>query len=128
MDPLQGVIDEYKKYLKPVDAFSDKMSYESFAKPFEKYIKGASESYKPWYEYYKAQPARQTMAGSMASQGTSRTGWGKDLAQKNIKEIYNPMYEQMDQIQNQYRQNFITPAYQRQVQRYYESPLRGFNY
>lgn len=124
---LKDIINQYTQYLKPIRAFDKTMSYGSFSKPMETYIQGAVDTYKPWYEYFQASPQKQQMAGGMASRGTSRTGWGKNVAQRSLRELYQPMYNQMDQTKEQFRRGWVTPLYQQRIKKYYQSPTSGTN-
>lgn len=125
---LDNLINQYGNGLTGVTPFSQVLPYETFAKPLQTYIKGVTDTYKPWYEYFTAEPFKQQMAGEVASGGASRTGYAQPVIQRELRQLYQPMQQAIDDIIRQYEQSVITPLYNEQVRQYYQSPITGFDY
>lgn len=126
---LANLMKEYTKYLKPIQGFTnDTMKYEDFAAPFKAQINEMTNQQKPWYDYFTANPQKNQLRNTMAAGGASRTGWGKNLAQRTLREIYQPLDTQIDQTKQNYMNNYVNPLYRQRIEKYYQSPTTGTNY
>lgn len=129
MDPnMQSLINEYKKYLQPVQPLDQQMSYDQFAEPFKQYATQVGESYKPWFEYFTAQPFKQDLANQMAAGNAQGSGSAFNVAQRSLREMYQPLNSAITSAGEQVRSGMITPLYNQRINQYYSSPARGFNY
>ena len=128
MNPLDNLINEYTKALKPMKAFNDVMSYDQFVAPLQKFTETATNQYKPWYEYFQAAPAKQQLRSNAAASNANMTGFGKDTLQRGLREIYQPMTDAISGMQEQFRNQWIDPMYNQRIQQYYQNPLMGFDY
>jgi|RifCSP19_3_1023858.scaffolds.fasta_scaffold52138_2 hypothetical protein len=128
---LQNILNAYTSKLKPIEAFSNVLPYDTFAKPLTEYSKQVAESYKPWYEYFTASPQKQQLSNQAAAGGANMTGFGGNIIQKQLRNIYQPLDEQLygqGGVLENYLSNYVTPLYNQRISNYYQSPITGFNY
>lgn len=128
MDPLNNLITEYTKALQPFKAFGEVLPYQQFAAPMQAFAQTAAQQYKPWYEYFQAAPAKAQLRGQAAASNLGMTGFGKDLMQRQLREIYQPLETATQGIQDQFINQWINPLYNRRIGQYYQSPTTGFNF
>ena len=124
MSPTDFVKQTFGQYLSPTGQFTEKLPYETFAKPFEDYTHGFFDQYvRPEYRKNVELPwQRQTEAG-LASSGAWRLGSAPRTVGLQKEQIAQNLAEQRARIIDDILRPLLEQEYAKQFERFALSPL-----
>lgn len=125
--PFGQILDNVTKYLQPMDAFSNKMPYSTFAAPFHEVANQfVQNTVRPQFEQYTLNPFKQQQAAQAAAGNMQYARGGQNYMNNALNQVMQQsFYPQQLQVQ-QSLENIARQLYNQQGQQYYTGPT-AFN-
>lgn len=125
---IGDLINQVGQYLRPQQAFSNTMGYDTYAAPQrEAFNIWEQQSLRPEWERYQLNPFQSQYGNQAAATNQMQLGSGKQdyqLAREQLEQGYS---NQLDQARNAYDE-MIRGMYEQEMANYYESPTAFTKY
>jgi hypothetical protein len=124
---IKQLVDSLASTLKPADAFTTKLPYETYAAPQRQLAQTfINEQLRPEFEYFTYKPFLAQLRNQAASSTMAQQGGYQDFVTRQKRQTEQPFYNQALEVSEQLDES-ARDAYNRELQKYYDSPTTYSN-